>query len=139
MTTALKLSAAVAFLVLVGVSTGAVADTVQLTPSKDNTLYQDDFGDTSNGQGQHFFAGRTAAGSIRRGVVAFDIAGNIPAGSTIQSVTLTLHVSRAMGPEVEVDLHATLADWGEGASIAPGGGHGRAGGTGRRDLAPHIL
>ncbi len=120
MTTALKLNAAVPFLVLVGVSARVSADAVQLNPIKDNTLYQDDSGSTSNGQGQHFFSGRTAAGLILRGVVAFDVAGNIPAGSTIEGVTLTLHVSRAMGPEVEVDLHAALADWGEGASIAPG-------------------
>ncbi|HEX4802243.1 MAG TPA: hypothetical protein VFV14_01960, partial [Myxococcaceae bacterium] len=63
---------AVAFLVLAGESTRALADTVQLNPSKDNTLYEDDSGSTSNGTGQYFFAGRTSQGKIRRGLIAFD-------------------------------------------------------------------
>jgi len=99
----------------------ALADTVALNPLQDNTLYQDNFGQTSNGSGEHFFAGRTAAGLIRRGLVSFDIAGNVPAGSTIQSVTLVLHMSRAVNTaEVEVDLHQALSAWGEGASVADG-------------------
>ena len=99
----------------------AQADTVTLNPIQDNTLYQDNFGQLSNGSGQHFFAGRTAAGLIRRGLISFDIADNIPAGSTIQSVILTLHMSRSVSsPEVEVDLHQALSPWGEGASVAPG-------------------
>src|SRR5215470_13312924 len=114
MTTSGRLSA-VAFLVLVGWSARAVADTVQLTPSKDNTLYEDISGSTSNGQGQHFFVGRSGGGLTHRGLIAFDIASNIPAGSTIQNVTLMLHVSKVAGGalEVEIDLHAALADWGE--------------------------
>lgn len=127
MTTGLKLTLAVAFLVLAGGSTRALADTVQLNPSKDNTLYEDDSGSTSNGTGQYFFAGRTSQGKIRRGLIAFDIACNIPAGSTINSVTLTLHMSMARGPEVEIDLHAALADWGEGASVPDNPGEGSGG------------
>lgn len=121
MTTPVRLSA-VAFLVLVGWSAPAVADAVQLNPSKDNTLYEDPSGSTSDGQGQHFFVGRTNGGVARRGLIAFDIASNIPAGSTIQGVTLELHVSRvaAGAAEVEIDLHAALADWGEGTSMAAG-------------------
>jgi hypothetical protein len=99
----------------------AEADTVLLNPIKDNTLYQDDFGQTSNGQGQHFFAGRIGTGLLRRGLISFDIAGNIPAGSTIQNVTLTLHMSRSVtGVEIEVDLRQVLTGWGEGASLALG-------------------
>ncbi|HKD43418.1 MAG TPA: DNRLRE domain-containing protein [Myxococcaceae bacterium] len=121
MTTPVRLSA-VAFLVLVGWSGEAFADMVQLTPSKDNALYEDLSGSTSNGQGQHFFVGRTNGGAVRRGLIAFDVASNIPAGSTIQGVTLELHVSRvaAGAAEVEIDLHAALADWGEGTSMAAG-------------------
>src|SRR5262249_25652364 len=51
--------------------------------------------------------------------IAFDIAGNIPAGATIESVTLTVHASsNRETPEIQVDLHPALADWGEGASMA---------------------
>jgi len=106
-----------AFAIVAGRS--ARADTVTLNPIQDNTLYQDDFGQTSDGSGQHFFAGRTAAGKIRRGLISFDIAGNIPAGSTIQHAALTLHMNRSVASvEVEVDLRQVLTDWGEGASVA---------------------
>jgi outer membrane biosynthesis protein TonB len=40
---------------------------VTLSPSKDNTLYEDAAGSLSNGAGQHFFSGNTSAGSVRRG------------------------------------------------------------------------
>jgi hypothetical protein len=94
---------------------------VTLSPSKDNTLYEDAAGSLSNGAGQHFFAGNTSAGSVRRGVIAFDIAGNVPAGATINSVTLTLHMSRTSEDTPQtVALHKLLADWGEGTSDAPG-------------------
>jgi hypothetical protein len=94
---------------------------VTLSPSKDNTLYQDAAGSSSNGAGQHFFVSNTNSGSIRRGVIAFDIAGNIPAGATINNVTLTLHMSRASADTPQtVSLHKLLADWGEGTSDASG-------------------
>jgi hypothetical protein len=96
---------------------------INITPSKDNTLYQYDpaEGDTSNALGMHFFAGETAMGELRRGVLAFDIAGHIPAGSTITAVTLSLNMSKtALDTERTVELHKLLADWGEGTSIAPG-------------------
>jgi len=111
----------VAFIVLVAGSVPAMGGgLVQLNPSKDNTLYEDATGGTtSNGAGQHFFVGRISQDLRRRGVIAFDIAGNIPAGVMIESVTLTLHASSNRDtPEIQVDLHAALADWGEGDSIA---------------------
>ena len=68
----------------------ASANIINITPSKDNTLYQYNpaEGDLSNGAGFHFFAGENAMGEVRRGVLAFDVAGMIPAGSTITAVTL---------------------------------------------------
>src|SRR4030095_15376281 len=76
----------------------ATATTINLNPSKDNTLYQfvPADGDRSNGIGLHFFAGRTDQAEKRRGVLAFNIAGSIPAGSTITSVSLTLNMSRTL-------------------------------------------
>ena len=70
----------------------ATPTSTALSPMKDNTLYQDDTGSKSNGVGEHFFAGRTNRGQLRRGVIAFDIAGHIPTGSIITSVTLTLNM-----------------------------------------------
>ena len=73
----------------------------------------------SNGAGQYFFAGRTAqaANSIRRGLIEFDIAGNIPTGSIVVSATLQLTMSRTIAGSQPVALHRLTADWGEGTSI----------------------
>lgn len=95
-------------------------------PTKDNTLYESATGSLSNGAGQHFHAGRTGpkgGAVIRRALLAFDISGNIPAGSTITNVALTLNMSRTndgAGPRT-VSLHRALADWGEGVSDASRG------------------
>src|SRR6266513_3673433 len=97
------------------------AETININPSKDNTLYEyvPADGDLSNALGDHFFTGETAVGELRRGVLAFDIAGSVPAGSTITGVTLTLIMSRTpSGTSRTVELHRLLADWGEGTSDA---------------------
>src|SRR3954470_7189642 len=75
----------------------ASAGTVNINPSKDNTLYEyvPVDGDKSNALGLHFFAGETGMNELRRGVLAFDIAGNVPPGSTITAVSLSLNMSRA--------------------------------------------
>ena len=93
---------------------------VELQAVKDNTLYESGAGPLSNGVGGYFFAGRNLVGLIRRGLLAFDIAGNIPAGSTIMDVFLTLHMSRTQASSKTVNLHRVLADWGEGTSNAAG-------------------
>lgn len=101
----------------------ASAATISIMPSKDNTLYQFDpaEGDHSNGAGFHFFAGETAMSELRRGVLAFNIAGSIPPGSTITAVSLSLNMSRTLLETARiVELHKLLADWGEGTSHAPG-------------------
>src|SRR5213075_686193 len=101
----------------------AKADVINISPIKDNTLYEYDpaEGDLSNALGFHFFAGETAMSELRRGVLAFDIAGNITAGSTITSVTLSMHMSRtALSTPRIVELHRLVADWGEGTSQAAG-------------------
>src|SRR5947208_6841220 len=111
-----------AFLMAIGIRL-ASADTININPSKDNTLYQyiPADGDRSNALGNHFFTGETAVGELRRGVIAFDIVGNVPAGSTITGVTLSMHVSRVPNNTARtVELHRLLADWGEGTSVAPG-------------------
>lgn len=93
-----------------------------LSAVRDNTIYSED-GNASNGSGQYIFAGIdsvTTQGFARRGLLAFPIPDSIPAGARIDSVWLTLHLSATpAGPGV-VALHALRADWGEGASNAPG-------------------
>ena len=111
-----------AFLVAIGIRL-ASADTININPSKDNTLYEyvPADGDRSNALGNHFFTGETAMSELRRGVLAFDIAGNVPPGSTITGVTLSMHVSRVPNNTGRtVELHRLLAAWGEGTSQASG-------------------
>jgi len=101
----------------------ASANIINIMPSKDNTLYEFDpkEGDFSNALGFHFFAGETGMSELRRGVLAFDIAGSIPPGSTITAASLSVNMSRSpTNTAYVVELHKLLADWGEGTSIAPG-------------------
>lgn len=90
---------------------------VDIGAVRDNTIF--DEGDLSNGAGQYMFAGQTAGEFNRRALIAFDVAGSVPAGATITDVTLTLHMSRTIGSTYDVSMHRLLADWGEGASDAP--------------------
>jgi hypothetical protein len=101
----------------------ANAAIINIMPSKDNTLYEFDpeEGDFSNALGIYFFIGETVMGELRRGVLAFDIAGTIPPGSTITGVSLSMTASRVFSDTPRTaELHKLLADWGEGTSDAPG-------------------
>jgi hypothetical protein len=104
-------------------ASSANAAIINIMPSKDNTLYEfdPDEGDHSNGAGFHFFAGENGEGELRRGVLAFDVAGTIPAGSTITAVSLSLSMSMTPAGAETIELHKLLADWGEGTSHAPMG------------------
>jgi hypothetical protein len=93
---------------------------IDIPALKDNTLIQSATGAFSNGSGAHFFAGKNNHGEVRRGLIAFDVAGNIPGGAVIQSARLTLNMSRSISGAHTVALHRVLADWGEGASDAGG-------------------
>ncbi len=100
-------------------STGtAAAGTVVVVADRDTTLYaEDDF--TSNGAGDHLFAGQTAMGDARRGLLHFDLSAIAP-GTTVLSATLTLNMSRTVTGPQPVTLHRLTNDWGEAGSDAPG-------------------
>jgi spore coat protein A len=97
----------------------ARADELTLVSVKDNTLFSESE-DLSNGSGSYFFAGETNGETLRRGLVMFDVAGAVPAGSMITSVSLQLHMSRTEVGNEAVSIHRVLTDWGEGASDASG-------------------
>jgi hypothetical protein len=120
-TRAVSLAALIASAALAGPA--ARADQVSMIPAKDNTLIEDPNGALSNGAGPGIFAGRTSqsTGSVRRAVIAFDIAAHVPGGSTITAVTLALGMTDTNAGTVPVSLHRVVADWGEGASSTPGG------------------
>ena len=98
-----------------GVSINDVAlSTVILGPIKDNTLYEPS-GDVSSGAGGYLKAGIKCPDTRRRGVIAFDVAGSIPAGSTVVSATLQLSMTRRSCryvPHPSISIHRLLADWG---------------------------
>lgn len=113
-----------ALLCLVTVVTAVSAESTQqsqvLSPSKDNTLIENPNGDLTSSA---VFVGRTnqPEDSIRRGLVAFNIAEAIPAGSTVKSVTLTLNMVRTPGRNQPIELHRVLSDWGEASFNTPRG------------------
>ncbi len=96
--------------------------TLNLTPAKDNTLYENPSGALSNGSGRYLFSGRTNEGTLRRALLAFDLSA-LPADAQLTRVALTLTVSKTISGAQATGLHRVLADWGEGSSNAgdPGG------------------
>ena len=101
----------------------------------DNTMYEES--DTlSNALGRNIYSGTNNGGALggpdaRRGLIRFAIADSIPAGATIDSVSLRLNLSK-VSPFVRgatpTSLHVVLADWGEGTSFANlGAGEGGGG------------
>jgi hypothetical protein len=97
-------------------ATPARANVLTLSPSKDNTIFESN---TSNslGAGQAIFSGTNGQAFIRRGLIAFDVANSIPAGSTINSAQLTLFLNNSPsgGPtNPTLRLYRLSNDWGEG-------------------------
>lgn len=101
-------------------SLGELSTTVVLGAAKDNTLFENGDGGLSNGAGFFIFAGRNNLGQRRRGLIAFDIAAQVPAGALIESAQLRLEMNRTVAGNIDVDLVPVLADWGEGTSDAEG-------------------
>jgi hypothetical protein len=95
-----------------------VPRSVTLAPSRDNTLYETSDGSFSNGEGAYLFAGTTATRLNRRALLAFDLTSQIPPGSQITRVTLTLHITKSISGAQSMRLHRVFASWGEGASNA---------------------
>lgn len=104
------------------------SQTLTLQCVRDNTLYEDILGASSNGVGANLFVGKTNSNLIRRGLVRFNL-GIIPAGATVTSATLTMYMSRTINGSQAVTVHRTLADWGEGTSNAGGNEGNGAGAT----------
>jgi hypothetical protein len=100
----------------------AMAETVEIEADRDVTLIEDPAGALANGSGPAFFVGRTTQpqGSIRRGLVRFDVAAAVPRGAIVERVSLTLE-ARPGNPGGLVRLQRVQAGWGEGASSASGG------------------
>jgi autotransporter-associated beta strand protein len=121
-----------AAVVAIGSRSVSHAAAVALTPVLDNSIFSEN--DNSEALG-NLFAGRTAGTSgtgLRRALMMFDVAGNIAAGATINSVTLTLTQlkTKAAAPSASFEVHPLTDSWGEGTSSASGVGRGSAPTTG---------
>jgi len=100
---------------------------LQLTPNKDNTLYETVSGELSNGAGEYLFVGQTGnmgGQNLRRATVEFDLT-SIPPGSTINSASLEFTINQIPPDPTNglAHVHRLLGEWGEGISDAgsPGG------------------
>jgi hypothetical protein len=105
----------------------AGAASVTLTPNRDNSLFADG-ADRSCAIGP-LFCGQTGAFGLRRALIAFDVAGNIPPGSTVTSVQVEVTVTMAglsSQASDEFKLHRLTTDWGEKASECTNGAGGVA-------------
>ena len=122
----------ICFVLLLLLPLRAAAVEGTLTADKDNSLFENPDGAESNGSGAHLFVGKTNRGLLRRALVFFDVAASIPDGSMIESVSLTMNMSKTAAAEESVLLHRLVADWGEGDSDA-GGQEGRGADAGNGD------
>ena len=99
---------------------GLITGTVAVPAAADNTLYESPQGTLSNGAGDHFFAGQTNNGDLRRGLVRFDLS-PLPTWTSVISASLVLQATTPLPVSTSViSVHPTSAGWGEGASDAPG-------------------
>jgi hypothetical protein len=106
------------YLSCAAISSTARSETVMIGASKDATMYAD-APDNSAGGAPGFYVGGNGAGFARRSLLAFDVATSVPAGSTITSAVLTLHVGRQSSANaLSVMLRRLTADWGEGTATA---------------------
>ncbi|MEN8207544.1 MAG: multicopper oxidase domain-containing protein, partial [Pseudomonadota bacterium] len=122
-----------AAMLLSSLSATAWSATATINPVLDNTMAQE-LPDNSSGECESIFSGLTdnGAGTARRALLQFDIAGQIPP-STINSVTLSMAVT---GGKNHVDstfsLHRVTTAWAEGTNGCGvrGGGQGEPAASG---------
>ncbi len=117
--------------IIAGLSSDRVrADTMSFWPSQDTPIFAES--NNSGGAKGFFYLGRTkgiGGTTVRRSLMQFNLAnstigGSIPAGSTINSVTLKLERTFAAefaGSDV-LELRPVLQGWGEGTSTGTGAG-----------------
>jgi len=105
---------------LYGADAYARQTSVTLESAADNTLYESETGALSNGAGVHLFAGETNAGQIHRALIYFNVQNALPAGATVDSVEVSLFMSKSTAGPTTVSLHRVLTAWGEGVSDASG-------------------
>ena len=108
-------------------ASGAFGDSVMLMSSGDTDISESP-PDNNNGGSTSFTSGANGRLERSRGLIRFDLAGQIPDNASIQAVSLTLVCTQipGMGPaDSTFDLHRLLVDWGEGSGFNPDNDFGR--------------
>jgi spore coat protein A len=126
------LSIAAATLAFTGMQAFAAIATIDAANIQDNTVAED-LPVNSSGACDSIFAGNTDNGFARRALMRFDVGAQIPPGSIINSVTLTLNITRGgNNADSTMDLHPINAAWVEGTEGCGvrGGGQGEPSTTG---------
>lgn len=92
---------------------------VTLEAVADTTIFEE--GPLGNGAGEWFFAGSTNRSVLRRGLLRFEVADQIPPAATVTAAQLILTQDRArtIAP-AGTSIHRALAAWAEGSSDAAG-------------------
>jgi hypothetical protein len=119
--------------VLVLSSVGLVAPTLahaesfEIHPIRDNTLFEAADGSLSSGAGAYLFAGANSQGKLRRALLAFELADSLPRDAVLDSVFLRIHVSNVNNEAERIlTVHRVQSNWGEGSSDSGAGGGGAA-------------
>jgi len=108
---------------LLALAPEADAGTVIIEAGRDVTLFENGSGALAAGAGPAIFAGRTdqTEDGVRRALLYFDVAANVPAHAEILSARLVLHVVSTTPGSRAMSLHRMKSDWGEGGSFGGGG------------------
>jgi hypothetical protein len=122
----------VGFATILGLALHATAATgprtISLTPVADTSIYSA-FPTFNFGGGPTFTAGGRPKGGSSRGLLLFDVADSIPAGATIETVSLRVTVvgTPPSGSVNSVfDLNRLTKSWGEGTGADRGGSAAKA-------------
>lgn len=113
-------SAATAILLFLGAG-NALASVVTIGTTQDTTIYGNNVNNSAGGA-IGMFSGTDGNSSVKRALAEFDIADNVPAGSTITGVQLTLFLAQVAGNVTSgtatIGLHRLTDSWGEGTTGA---------------------
>lgn len=99
----------------------ALLAVIQLAPLHDATLYESATGEAANSVGTHLYAGTIGQNLVRRAVLQFQL-NQIPAGSTINSASLSLNMSKTISGSTTIGLQRATQAWAEGPSNGLGFG-----------------
>ncbi|MCF7765110.1 MAG: DNRLRE domain-containing protein [Verrucomicrobia bacterium] len=121
--------AIVCFFFMPNVRWASAAGTLRLPPVADVSMHE--IAPTANMGGHtHFAAGTTEVGKRSRGLVRFDLSGQLPEGATVQAASVILTVTRTPalgGVGSTFGLHRVFSQWGEGTKTGNLGSAAEAG------------